>query len=137
MVFLASVFPARAQSDLSNDPYIVTTPTKPEAMGEVSKDPECFNIINKAPYTIFGSIYTNFYIRADGIKTRHKSNFRLEADNYAQFCTYGPFYDGHKVELVIRTLVPVFDCKTGIGGDITIYGRHKAEGGTETWATCL
>lgn len=131
---LLAASPAMAQE---SDPFVVTTPTAPKALGDVSDTAECFNVINKAPYTVFGSIHTNYFVRGDGIKTRHKSNFRLESQNAAEFCTFGPFYEGHKVELVLRTLVPIFSCKTGVNGDIVIYGRRKSEGGTETYAVCL
>jgi len=126
-------YPALAQ----DDPFLVTEPTMPEALGEVIEEAQCFNVINKAPYTVYGSIHTNFFIRDDGIKTRHQSNFRLETENFAEFCTYGPFYEEQKVELVLRSFIPIFKCKTGIEGDVIIYGRRKSEGGTETWAVCL
>lgn len=131
------VFAFSAPLSAQDDPFLPVEPTQPSAMGEVSDEPSCFNVINRAPYTVFGSIYTNYFIRGDGAKTRHKSNFRLETENSAEFCTYGPFYDDRKVELVLRTLIPIFDCKTGVDGDVIIYGRRKSEGGTETWATCL
>ncbi len=133
LVFLTLACSALAQ----DDPLLVTKPTTPQAFGEVISEAQCFNVINKAPYTVFGSIHTNFFLRDDGIKTRHKSNFRFAAEERAEFCTYGPFYDDQKVELVLKTLIPIFKCKTRTEGDIIIYGRRKSEGGTETWATCL
>jgi len=125
LVFLGICFPAIAQD-------MVT----PRAFGEVSAEPECFNIVNKAPYTVFGSVNSNFFIRGDGVKTRHKSNFRLESESYVRFCTSGPFYDGHRMELVLRTIVPIFECKTTVLEDIIIDGYRKEEGGTETKASC-
>lgn len=107
------------------------------AGGEVVADPICFNVINKAPYTVYGTFVTNTYTADDGTQARHRSNFRLETDYKSEFCTYGPFYEGRKLELVLRTLIPVFSCKTAITGDILIYGRRKPEGGTDTWAVCL
>lgn len=136
-IIFAAALPVAAPVSMADDPFIVTEPTQPEALGDVSAAPQCFNVINKAPYTVFGSINTNYFIRADGIKTRHKANFRLESESFAEFCTSGPFYDGQKVELVLRTLVPIFNCKTAITGNIVIFGRRKMEGGTETWAACL
>lgn len=135
IVWLFAVVPLPVMA--KDDPFIVTSPTQPKALGAVTTSPRCFNVINKAPYSVYGSIHTNFFIREDGIKTRHRSNFRLKPDAYAQFCTSGPFYDGEKIELVLRTLVPLFSCKTAIYGDILIKGRRKPEGGTETWAECL
>lgn len=130
------VLPAPPASAEDN-PYLVTTPTVPEALGEVTGEALCSAIINMAPYTVYGSVNTAYFIRGDGIKTRHKSNFRLETGEQTEFCTSGPFYEGRKVELVLRTLVPIFTCKTGVGGDIIISGHRKPEGGTETTAACL
>lgn len=107
------------------------------ADGEVVDEPICFNVVSQAPYTVYGSFITNFFTRDDGARARHRSNFRLETNQKAEFCTYGPFYEGRKLELVIRTLVPVFTCKTALSGDIVVSGRRKPEGGTETWAACL
>lgn len=105
--------------------------------GEVVTDPICFNVINNASYNVFGTFVTGVYTAEDGSKARHRSNFRLEPAQKSQFCTTGPFYEGRKLELVLRTLIPVFSCKTAITGDIQIYGRRKPEGGTDTWAVCL
>lgn len=109
----------------------------PGAEGEVLPAPACFNILNRAPYAVYGSINTSLYTTKDGGKASHRQNFRLKTGESVQACTSGPFYAGRKVHLVIRTLVPVFSCKTGIAGDVVIYGKKKAGGGTETWAGCL
>lgn len=112
-------------------------PVAPMPAGEILDEAVCFNVVNKAPYTVFGSFVTDTYTEDDGTSARHRSNFRLNENEQAEFCTYGPFYEGRKLEMVIRTLVPVFSCKTAITGDIVIQGRRKPEGGTETWAVCL
>ena len=66
-----------------------------------------------------------------------RPNFRLAPKERSEFCTYGPFFDGMKQELVLRSLVPIFSCKTRVDqGEIVIQGRAKPEGGTETWAVC-
>lgn len=104
--------------------------------GEISPTAHCFNVINQAPYTVLGTMITDVYVNENGQAARHRSNFNLEAGHASEFCTYGPFYEGGKLELVIRTLVPVFSCKTRVDGDIVIHGRRKPEGGTDTWAVC-
>lgn len=116
---------------------------------DIVSQPICFNVKNEAPYKVYGSFITDYYTRPDGIRARHKSNFRLEEAgatheekgypiDRAEFCTFGPFYPGRKLELVIRTLVPVFSCKTRIDqGEIVIQGHRKPEGGTETTAQCF
>ncbi|MCK5284973.1 MAG: hypothetical protein KAJ86_05245 [Alphaproteobacteria bacterium] len=114
----------------------------------IVNEPICFQVINEAPYKIYGRFSTDRYIRPDGIKTRHRSNFRLEEagsvheEGYpidrAEFCSYGPFYPEFKLDLTLRTLVPIFDCRTRIDqGAIIIQGRRKPEGGTETKAICF
>jgi hypothetical protein len=125
-------------------------PCAPLHAQEVLKDPICFNVVNEAPYTVFGSFLTAYYVNPDGIKTRHRSNFRLEAAgtvhekgyplDKAEFCSYGPFLPDRKLDMVIRTLVPVFSCKTRIDqGPIIIRGKRKEGpgGGTETSAVCF
>ena len=128
--FLMLPVALRAQQELAAPP-----PSMPD--GEVVSEPICFSVINKAPYSVIGSFVTDIYTADDGTKARHRSNFRLEPNYKSEFCTYGPFYEGRKLELVLRTLIPIFSCKTAVTGDILIYGRRKPEGGTDTWAVCL
>jgi hypothetical protein len=116
---------------------------------EIVSEPYCFLVKNEAPYKVYGSFVTDYYTRPDGIQARHRSNFRLEevgavheTEGYpldvAEFCSYGPFYPDKKLELVIRTLVPIFSCKTKIDqGTIVIQGERKPEGGTDTRALCF
>lgn len=105
--------------------------------GEVDTSPTCFRVINRAPYTVMGSVYTNYYVNKDRQKARHTSNFRLEKGQSQPFCTYGPFYEGRKLELVLRTVLPIFSCKTMIDADIYLMGKMNEDGTTKTWATCL
>ena len=107
-------------------------------MGEVTENPLCFNVISKAPYPVFGSFNTDYYTTTNGQRARHRANFRLNENETSTLCSTGPFFTGQKLDLVIRTIIPVFQCRTGINGDIVIYGRPRAEGrGNETWAVCL
>lgn len=116
---------------------------------EIVSDPYCFIVKNEAPYKVYGSFVTDYYTRPDGVKAKHRSNFRLEEagavheeEGYpldmAEFCSYGPFYPDKKLELVIRTLVPIFSCITRVDqGPIIIKGQRKPEGGTDTHALCF
>lgn len=115
---------------------------------DIVQEPICFQVVNKAPYGIFGTFMTDLYERPDGIRSRHRSNFRLkepgtiDEDGYpadsAEFCTYGPFFPGRKLEVQIKTLVPVFSCRTRIDqGPLIIRGERKREGGTNTWIECF
>ena len=115
---------------------------------EVVAEPLCFFLINEAPYKVYGDFSTNYYVREDGVQAKHRSNFRLEEkgavheEGYpldkAEFCSYGPFYPDRKLYLTLRTLIPIFSCKTRIDqGPIVISGFRKPEGGTETTAACF
>lgn len=118
---------------------------------EITKEPICFTVKNTAPYKVYGSFVTDYYTMPDGSRRRHTSNFRLDAagdkdpkegypTDQAEFCSYGPFYPNRQLELIIRTLVPIFNCKTSVElGEIVIKGYRKPEpeGGTKTWAECL
>lgn len=116
---------------------------------DIVQDPICFVVKNEAPYSIYGSFMTDFYPHPDGTKARHRSNFKLEAagsvdeetgypSDAGEFCSYGPFFPGRKLEMTLRTLVPIFSCQTRIDmGPIVIHGERKPEGGTNTWADCF
>ncbi|MCB1562633.1 MAG: hypothetical protein KDJ75_03585 [Alphaproteobacteria bacterium] len=116
---------------------------------DIVQDPICFVLRNEAPYSVYGSFSTDYYTRDDGIRARHRSNFKLlEAGSTnpetgyptdrAEFCSYGPFWPGRKLELTLRTLVPIFSCRTRIDqGEIVIQGHFKPEGGTDTKALCF
>lgn len=116
---------------------------------EITQEPICFNVINTADFKVYGSFITDYYTMPDGSRRRHTSNFRLEPkgdidpkEGYptdrAEFCSYGPFYPDRKLEFILRTIMPVFNCKTSVElGDIVIKGHRKAEGGVKMWAECL
>ena len=120
-----------------------------QAAPDIVSEPLCFVLRNEAPYKVYGNFITDYYTAADGTRARHRSNFRLDEPgskdpekgfptDRAEFCSYGPFFPGRKLELVLRTLVPIFDCKTRIDqGEIVITGQYKPEGGTDTKAKCF
>ncbi|MCE7886728.1 MAG: hypothetical protein DYH13_04395 [Alphaproteobacteria bacterium PRO2] len=125
--------------------FLIAAPAQAQ---EIVQEPLCFGVRNEAPYKVYGNFGTDYYVAEDGTKARHRSNFRLDEpgsvdeegypSDRAEFCSYGPFYPDRKLEIVLRTLVPVFSCKTRIDqGEIVIKGHRKPEGGAETWAECF
>lgn len=120
----------------------------PAIAQEITPQPICFTIRNEAPYKVYGEVSTNYATSSDGTKARHTGTFRLEKPgtrhkteghplDVSEFCSSGPFYPGRQLELTLRTLVPIFSCKTSVGvGEIVIKGYRKKEGGTKTWAVC-
>lgn len=101
-----------------------------------SEEQHCGKIINTTNYTIFGMVSTNYYLDQDNEKSRYTVNFRLAAGEEWPVCTTGPFYEGYKVDLQIKTLVPVFDCRTAVTGDILVKSIMEDDV-TKTFAECL
>lgn len=101
-----------------------------------TQEPICTTLTNEAPYNVIGTVATNSFVRPDGIKTYHRSNFRLATDEGIDICSYGPFYPGYRLEITLRTLIPVFSCKTTLNEPLIISGYRKEEGGAETWVNC-
>jgi hypothetical protein len=122
--------------------------------GEVVSEPICFFVKNTTDSKVYGTFITNYFTNEQGVRARHRSNFRLEnagtvsdepGENgelypidVAEFCSYGPFYPGRKLHLTLRTLIPIFDCKTRVDqGPIVIKAEPKPDGGTRTYAECF
>ena len=100
-------------------------------------EPACFALYNSAPYQVNGTIATDYFTRDDGIKTRHRSNFRLEPQEREEFCTTGPFFPDWTIEIILRSLIPVFNCHTRVDqGEIVITGELLPDGTTKTAARC-
>jgi len=122
----------------------------PEAKAQdITTEPICFVVRNTADYKVYGSFVTDYYTAEDGTRARHSSNFRREAKgtiheekgyplDVAEFCSYGPFFEGRKLDMVLRTFVPIFECRTSVElGEIIIKGQRKADdSGVKTWAEC-
>lgn len=104
--------------------------------GEVTPFNECATLRNMSDQSIMGVIRTApFKVRGGAIK-RHEGTFRLEPDETAQVCSTGPFYDGYRVELVLRTIMPLFTCKTRLSGEIMLRKTERNDGITKLYADC-
>lgn len=121
----------------SNPLYPQGTETDPHAFGEILKQPVCFKIVNTAPYTVFGQIKTNYFIRPDGVRSRHRSNFHLKPKEEADVCTAGPFFEGRRLQFELRTLLPIFTCKTKLRETMYVQGKTQEDGTTKTWIDCF
>lgn len=128
-------------------PLLLLLFSAPALAQDISASPICFTIKNEAPYTVYGDIATDYEENDKGQKIRHTGSFRLASkgtdhkDGYAidrsEFCSQGPFFPGRQLELTIRTLIPVFSCKTNVEhGEIVIKGKVNDDGTTKTWAIC-
>ena len=103
--------------------------------GEILKQPICNWLTNRSDQTIMGFIATASQKVASGDEVKHRENFRLDAGERKQFCAAGPFYEGQRLELTIRTLIPLFSCKTKIDREIFLDAKPEP-GFTKLSATC-
>ncbi len=107
------------------------------AAGElISPRPHCASIINATKDGLYGVVRTNYFTNAQGKKQRHESSFRLQPGEKRDACATGPFYPDYKVELSIKTVFPVFTCKTKLRGTIEIKSERNKEGVNRFYATC-
>lgn len=103
-----------------------------------TSEPICFKIRNMAEWTILGDVSTDYFTAPDGQRGRHRANFRLGPGEEKQMCSYGPFYPDFKQDLTLRTIVPIFSCRTRVDkGDILVQGSTGSDGKTKTWAECF
>lgn len=102
----------------------------------LSDSPLCSTIENDNEYSVYGTIASKYYTLPNGEQTRHYENFKLGPSTQLEFCSTGPFYEGYRVQLSLRTLIPVFECHTQLGKPIKIIMEKNDEGDTVTYATC-
>jgi hypothetical protein len=103
--------------------------------GEILKKPICSWLTNRSEQTIMGFMATASQKVASGDVVKHRENFRLDAGQRKQFCAAGPFYEGQRLELTIRTIIPLFSCKTKIDREIFLDAKPEP-GFTKLSATC-
>lgn len=117
---------------------------------DIVQEPICFAVVNTADHTMNGDFATERYTRPDGIVSRHRSNFRLQpkgtkdaagkSKDRAEFCSYGPFLPNKMLILRLKSLFPVFECKTRVdtGLEILLKSERRADDtGVQMWAECF
>ena len=103
---------------------------------EVTPFKECASIRNDVGYTVMGVVRTAGFRTPNGQVQFHEGPFVLEDGENVVVCSTGPFYPGYKVELTLRTIMPIFTCETRLSGDIAIRKRETEDGITELYADC-
>lgn len=104
--------------------------------GEVTPFKECASIRNDAGHTVMGVMRTAGFKSTKGQVQFHEGPFVLEDGENVVVCSTGPFYPGYKVELTLRTIMPLFTCQTRLSGEIVIRKRKDKDGITELYADC-
>lgn len=103
----------------------------------ISPRPYCADIRNDTGSYIFASVRTEYGTTKTGEKKRHESSFRLEAGQTQRACATGPFFPGYQVELMLKTMIPVFTCKTVLQGTISITSKRDENDRNRYSATCV
>lgn len=102
--------------------------------GDITPFKECGTLINSAGQQVMGVIRTETF-KYKGQLARHERNFDLQDGESVEVCSTGPFYNGYKVELTIRTIMPLYTCKTRLSGNIYLRKREQ-DGITVLYAEC-
>lgn len=108
-----------------------------QGAGEITPRPICGKIINRAGQTVMLTIDTKAQKVKSGDMLRHSENLKLADGEEREICARGPFYEGQRLELTIRSLVPLFTCQTKIDRTITIESTPTDSGGKKLSATCF
>ncbi len=104
--------------------------------GEITAAPICTDLTNRSAQTIIGTITTASQTIDTGDVVKHRSNFRLDAGAKQKICAAGPFFEGRRVALVLRTVIPLFECKTTLEREIFLDATPQDDGTTKLSATC-
>lgn len=111
-------------------------PSGTGAQGEIVTRPICSWLTNRSDQTILGTITTAPQKLPDGTVARHRDNFRLAAGERRQICAAGPFFEGQRLDLTLKTLLPLFNCKTKIDREIFLDAKVQPGGFRKLSATC-
>ncbi len=108
----------------------------PVMAADVTPFKECATIRNAIGHSVMGVVRTAGFKNArTGQVSYHEGPFVLEDNGTVEICSNGPFYPGYKVELTLRTLMPLFSCQTRLSGEIVL--RQKTEKGIKfLYADC-
>ena len=97
-----------------------------------SDKPLCLTLANKAGNEVTGHIETDQFRDPSGKLSWHRSNFRLADKEERQVCSTGPFFEGYKLRVVVKTVIPLYSCKTEMNRTVTIT-RGTDEYGLNTY----
>lgn len=99
--------------------------------------PHCALIKNETLDEMIIQIRTDYYLRDDGSRDYYETILRIDAGKDREICAKGPFYPEYKVDLIIKSLFPLFDCKTKLQGEIPVRERKDGSGSREFYAVCV
>lgn len=104
--------------------------------GEITSAPLCTQLINRSKQEIMGTISTAPQALNSGDVAPMRENFKLSPDEKKDVCTTGPFLAGRKINLILRTIIPLFECETALTGPIYLDVVTTDSGFRTLSATC-
>lgn len=111
--------------------------TPAAARAQVFSDtPLCLTLYNSLDYEVLGHVETAEYHDAKGKLSWHRSNFRLNPEQQQKVCATGPFFDGYKLRVVLKTVMPLYSCLTTMDRILTISKKNDENGITLPVADC-
>lgn len=115
---------------------LTLAPMGARAAPQYSTERQCGMLVNDTDRSVSGTISTNYDENDKGEKFRHQANFTLKPKEKWPFCTTGPYFDGEKVQLDLRSLIPLFTCLTRAEGEILIRTRRENDV-VKPYALCM
>ena len=97
-----------------------------------SDQPLCLVVYNSTDREVVGHVETDAFYDVTGKLSWHRQNFRLDVQKEERVCSTGPFFKGYKLRVVIKTIMPLYSCKTDMNRKITI-SRKIDETGFNTY----
>lgn len=98
--------------------------------------PQCVSVHNGTDHEVLGHVETDEYRDDTGNLSWHRSNFRLQANETEQACSTGPFFPGQQLRVVLKTIIPLYTCRTPTNTTVNITERDGPGGITELVADC-
>lgn len=104
--------------------------------GEITKTPICSKLTNRSTVSIQGTIALAPQTLPSGEPQQFSDNFKLAPGESREICASGPFYEGRRIDLSIRTLIPLFNCKAALGEEIFLDMEEQPDTTKKYSATC-
>jgi hypothetical protein len=102
----------------------------------ITSAPQCLTLINKTASEVLGHIETDSFTDEKGKLSWHRQNFKLAVSDSQEFCSTGPFFNGPRLRLVVKSLFPLYSCLAPMGGTVDVITQPNALRDQEIVMTC-
>jgi hypothetical protein len=112
---------------------LLATPAQAQIFSDT---PMCLTLYNSLDYEVLGHIETAEFHDEAGKLSWHRSNFRLAPEEQKKVCATGPFFDGYKLRIVLKTIMPLYTCLSDMDRIVTISKKTDENGIVMPVADC-